>query len=1511
MKSWTVGLIVLALFALQVAAIERVYFDDYSVCGDGVCSYDESAYGTCYQDCGYSYGGGYGTDYGSSSCYVSTPLYAIRGELVPIQVTFNGGAPYSIELDCDNGDYKVIYRNSYYSNVIFGYCRYDLDGIYYPRAYAGFYACYGDYVQVERGYYPTPTYYPTATPTNYPTPTAYPSPSPTPIPQPSCALTSYPSIVKEGESSIVTVNYYNLNSVPNSIAINCGNGEYVNAVGCYGKSNSCSQFCNYENAGTYTVSAIASGTACSSANVKVNQNTAEKCSDGTQFGSCSISKPKYCDDGYLIDRASICGCPDGKVQSGEKCITPAGSCYIDLNPSTVRANGESNVLISYNGIALQGGSQEVRVLCGNGDTQYASCDQTSELKGICSANCAYGEEATYPKNYIVKAYVSGTSCSTANLQVIAPSETMGTLLTKVTDCDTGYAIQHAKVQIEGQEDFYTDSNGQLKVQLEPATYTVGVSKQGYLGTSTTSQVSKGKISTASVCLEPEGCDITAELVSTPRNDDSGNPLLYQIKITNNLNLENTILISYSSALHLEGPTSLVLQAKESTIVSIYAYTNVRTTGTSLGTVSIRGSGDCAKNIDLPINVIGGLSIEVEQSSKESFSGKHVCYEMQVRNRGNNEGTVTMTYSGDFEADFSQKQFYLNAQEIKSNLQFCVDVPSGESGDHTFLIRALSGISDASAYVSLKVLDTGDFSTDVEDSCILARDGELYPVTIDNDAADGDYSVSLRSNDVNARVQPSMLYNFKKGTSRTVYISVSPGNIGVYDEYVELILKKDSKIAMQEDICISSYDYYYGRDGYDYYYYEGGNYYYRPISTSIYSSLSQATLNIPKGGSATTTLTVKNTGNRGDYFSVKVDSQITASISESSFYLAPNEQKLVTIKFTAGNEEKRYSIPVKIYSGRGSGGVVYDGGSGGSSTAYITCGNGKTVALQCDEGSASCFASCKYDYTGTYTIDANIGNQECRENSIRVIADSANSRGCAVSAESFIRDGTRTTVKIKYYNLPYAPASDEIMVVCGNGNTATASGCDGTSGTCSATCYYGASGTYNIGANAGGLSCTSSDIKVGTDTSYCSISSPSLIQEGDIATISLKYRNAYFGGQFYPYNYADSNDIFYDEFGNSCYYGDRYIVNGLYRCPGSGYDYYSGSGKLLKTETVIVNVGSGGSYPTIEPGDLSPDALTVKRVLAGDLPASGKGNVALTLQNKRDYKISDVLLLMENLPAGVTLSQVQPFDVEANAERTIYFQLMSAGAQAGTYKVKAKLRMDSQTVEKEFDLRIAAGGETPDVELVVKEIRYEQIGGNAVAKVEFEVRNLEQSQLQVSALFTGFPEGWDVKIDPSLGSMNAGKSVNFSANITAVNSEQRSYSGMIELRSVDGRKFTYPIVLEFQKLNPLSGLFSFFGGFGMLQVAILLLIVGAVIFAFFYKREEPEEEDKEGILNDKLKSINDQIGPGGKQKTLLDEGRFTKKKVKWDSASEDTEYIEMDDDEKGDKLSWGRREDDDE
>ncbi|RLG15020.1 hypothetical protein DRN69_03600 [Candidatus Pacearchaeota archaeon] len=53
----------------------------------------------------------------------------------------------------------------------------------------------------------------------------------------------------------------------------------------------------------------------------LNKYNIRSCGDGTLDGSCSSIKPYFCSEGILIEKASLCGCPDIFSQSGDTCIS--------------------------------------------------------------------------------------------------------------------------------------------------------------------------------------------------------------------------------------------------------------------------------------------------------------------------------------------------------------------------------------------------------------------------------------------------------------------------------------------------------------------------------------------------------------------------------------------------------------------------------------------------------------------------------------------------------------------------------------------------------------------------------------------------------------------------------------------------------------------------------------------------------------------------------------------------------------------------------------------------------------------------------------------------------------------------------------------------------------------------------------------------------------------------------------------------------------------------------------
>jgi len=72
--------------------------------------------------------------------------------------------------------------------------------------------------------------------------------------------------------------------------------------------------------------------------------TPPTCSDGTSYSQCSSNKPKYCNNGNLIDKCSVCGCPSGQTcQSNESCIPSNNHLfYVVYHDILVDSNGHPN-----------------------------------------------------------------------------------------------------------------------------------------------------------------------------------------------------------------------------------------------------------------------------------------------------------------------------------------------------------------------------------------------------------------------------------------------------------------------------------------------------------------------------------------------------------------------------------------------------------------------------------------------------------------------------------------------------------------------------------------------------------------------------------------------------------------------------------------------------------------------------------------------------------------------------------------------------------------------------------------------------------------------------------------------------------------------------------------------------------------------------------------------------------------------------------------------------------------
>ncbi|MFH1106996.1 MAG: hypothetical protein V1787_03805 [Candidatus Micrarchaeota archaeon] len=1271
--------------------------------------------------------------------------------------------------------------------------------------------------------------------------------SPTPPANPACALTAVPAHVQEGGTSSIVVNYYNLPYQPNAIPVECGNLYSTSAVNCFGTTGSCAAQCFYANEGSFPATAIASGAACTPVTVTVAQGdggSSDACRDGTRSGECSNNKPYFCDEGFLVKDAQTCGCNAGYQPSGSDCIASIGSCSVSLNPQEIQPDEPTTVIVSYRDMAQVPDST---VYCGDGATTPASCSQSTPGRGSCTATCAYDEENNYPKTYTVNALANGIRCSAATAKVVAPDETKGRILFRITSCEDGSALQGAKVSVGDAEDAYADEFGQAKVALEPGTYTASVSKQGYSGALVTKTVEAGRTATASVCLEADPgarCDIDARLARTPAGGDAHTPLLFQINVTNYKDEANIVLIDYSSAVHLEGPSSVQLQPLASTLVSVRAYPPSDFIGDTLGMVTLTGNQGCAKSVALPINVIGGLVLQAGKVSAEAMPGERACFPLTLRNSGPDSGIVVFSSTpldpddGGFEQTFDIPRYSIAAYEIKDGIDFCVRVPSGaDDGGHSFALRAQSPISDAGTVVKVEVGDTeGGFDADTY-GCLYVRDWSQRPIQITNDVADGDYTIDLQYNDVGAAVTPQTLYNFRKGTTRTVYFSVDPESIDVYERHLQLLLLKGGSVVMERDICLRNSNYASGGG-----YYDGG--YYGGVGYSVMTSLSQSSMSLARGSVGSTTLQVTNDGGITDSYLVSVEG-LSGRASPSSFTLRPNEKRDVQVSVTANANPGTYTVPVKIYSARRQGynyddgyhygydynvyyngrycdRYYYDGGyhyencrdyydhydgygtplRGGS----IDCGNGRTVSVDCRGSSGTCMGTCEYGSARDYTVTADVGDVSCDDAKIKVVGEDA--RACQVGVESFVRPGTNAKVTVMYRNLNDAPADGRIQVLCGNGNVVDATGCHGTTGECTASCYYSGTGGYVVSAS-GETGCGIARITVGDDGSYCSIDVEPLAVEGRDAEVRLHYRGV---------EYDNNNDYYYN--------------------PYSGYS----NNLLLKTENLVVTIGGGGVQPTA-----TPSGVSIGTIVSQDIAPGGSGVAAVTLKNNANAASMPVTVFFNELPAGVIAEQAEPVTLLAYQEKIVRVRLHAqSSAEPGTYRVRVSLEQAAGAESRPFDLDIVPASEIIEAEIRPAAALQCDAGYPNSIIASFLVKNNEARDIGVSGLLAGLPEEWHQQSDPLYQIIKPGEEKNIDIRINTTGFEPKDYPAVFEVRQRDGRRASTPYDLPMAQCGGglLSGLFVLNTSFSLWQLLVMLLVLAVLAFLFFSTRPADGEQRSE-------------------------------------------------------------------
>ncbi|PIO05985.1 hypothetical protein COT29_03200 [Candidatus Micrarchaeota archaeon CG08_land_8_20_14_0_20_59_11] len=1368
------------------------------------------------------------------------PAYTYPGYASEITVQFFNlfYPPWAVFVDCGNGYSAYAYGCYGTTGFCYAQCPYPQVGTYYANAYAASTFCYPTVVHVVPGGVSTPT--PTASPSSTPTPTVYPE---------SCDTTTNPSVITGSGSSTVRVSYYNMESTPNGAVVICGNGQSVSAS-CSGTEDSgtCVGTCKYATPASYptfySVDSIVNGVYCDPAGVTIvsgtptatatplpsnlqvivrdavtgnpisnalvivnNEDTYYTEADGTVYladinaGDYQVYASKA---GYTPKSATT-HVDAGETQTLIMELDPIldRSCATTVNPATVRAGSSSTVSVNFAGFTAAPSLAQID--CGNGQAVVGTCTYAGG-SGVCAAQCSYGTEQAYPVFYTVKSSLDGTQCSSANVKVVAELPTTGGLLMRVTECDSGAAIQSATVDIDGPTEpatpttYYTDQYGQaLAGSLPAGDYAIEASKKDYDSARASGTVFNGKTTTVSMCLPKasESCDFGAQIIRSPICPYSENPQPYQLKLTSNIDEEQTISLIYSNPA-ISGPATVYLAARMSTIVDLTSSTLPDFAGGNYVMVSLVGT-TCTKNIQIAACQSGGLSVEAVESSKTGFGGTRVCYPLIVRNMGLGHGLVTMSAaitgaSENYVTQFTPSSFVITPQESK-NVEFCVDIPSGASGAPSFVIRATSPINDATATVSLTVPGSSLFTTNATQCMAVDSRSTLTTVAIaiTNNALSGDYDVVLADNNLTARTQDK-IYNFVKGTTRVIYVDVDAYGKFAGDHRFDMYLKRDGVVVFQQNLC------------------------FRVLGEQrLYAQLTPNTMTVARNSGKSAFLSLKNLGTVRTIYRVAVNSQLAGvTVTPSTVSLNAGEETTVEIHAAPGAAASlgAYTIPVNVYL---SDYYTYTQNPYPSPTTYSSsisfdCGNGQTSTQTCSGTSGYCQMTCTYNYAGTfYPQVSSIGGTTCTNAAMVRVTGSYPDNTCYIDTHSAsVEHGTSNTVTVRYYNMASISASSNVYIYCGNGNTRFIS-CSGTSGSCSATCDYPSTGVYTVSGSVGGISCADARVAVTDEnTRSCAVTNePANILTGQQSTIYMDYFNI-------PNNYYG---------GGGTYYGEA----------------------LLDSQNLLVTVvATLGTTPNYEPDESTAFQLVTPQGI--ELPPTGGVRVPIVVRNNNYYAITNAMIVVKGLPDGVGFSPVAAFSLDPNGERTVYMDFVSKDAAIGTYSLSFQAQSAiANSPKKSVQLKISMPS-AGELSTGTQQGAVVSIVEDDVPKIRtsFVLTNNEAGAVSLTARMS-LPQGWTYSLAPASVTLVPGQTAELNAAITPVNFDPNAkYNATLFLQSSDGKTKSARVNTQPGSVGLLSlGFFTLALGQNAGIIVLVLLVCAGAYMLFIANRNLKESETVTG------------------------------------------------------------------
>ncbi len=620
-----------------------------------------------------------------------------------------------------------------------------------------------------------------------------------------------------------------------------------------------------------------------------NRCIAQTCEDGTALNTCSATRPSFCtSNGFLVDRPEQCGCPAGTKLEGGVCASLNSICFVSTTASTVRAGESVSIDVPYSDVDSQSGF----VTCGNGQVASLAC--SGGRSGTCVASCSYPTLSSSP--FVVQARVNGQLCSSSTtVNVVSQLPTTGNVLVRATDCATGAALPGASVNVGGQS-LVANANGEARsTQLSSGLTGALVSSPGYIDGAATTVVSEGRTSVVPVCLnrgvESQACDVGAEIAGTVTTDNVQNGV--QLRVKNNLGENNAATLTYSSAVHLAGPVVVPLLPGESKIVAVYPLVAPSFSGSSVANVNVMGRGTCSVNVQVPLNLNGGLSMQPLSSLQSMHAGGSACYDLLLQNKGGQTEVRLASSATGLTISFDEDRFVLASGETRM-AKMCADIPEGAVGRRSITVRAVSGFNPVSANVDL-VINPFMYSNVLGCFNVNSSSSQFMEVRLTNTGPSESFVAALSpSRGFSPRLTQENIFNFANGSTRSLYVQVDPSSMNELDSRATLtVFTKDSRVKVfEQELCFQ-----------------------KPGAFDLTSFISPVRVTVEQGQTGRAFVHVRNAGNVADNFEVvAVPPFQEVSVVSSRLSLLPGQEKTVEVAVSPGDVlAGTYLVPIDVYS----------------------------------------------------------------------------------------------------------------------------------------------------------------------------------------------------------------------------------------------------------------------------------------------------------------------------------------------------------------------------------------------------------------------------------------------------------------------------------------------------------------------------------------------------------------------------------------------------------------------